>query len=663
MRMGAIFARGSCGVLKWTAVLGSAFAVAFTLGAGEAAAQDQSLEEGEFSVAVEDVDEGASATITVTLNAKVKANIATTTTVLATVTVAMDPDGENTPAEPTDHVLNPSGAVSFTFPKNENDAPTDLIPLEAMVTLQTTQDPDAENDDIKVTVAIDGASAAKFSGTVEDATKDATIKDDETQEYVLTVNTESPKEGAPIMLTLKAMPEHDDDSETLSLHLDDPDYTLSPDEVTLDGSNNSQVITVTPPDNDKNRVEDTVTLTVHSGRPGNSEERDRKAIKVADIHELPAVTAAVVDEDGDLDPQPESVMEGDTIMVVFTAVDEDGEPMKADEDLEISLVSTGTADSRDYRLDVHPIDIATGDESSDAVELTIAEDEDVNMEMLVFDASVAGDGAKGDETRTVMGVLSLAIDETPADERHVAAKPQDEVQAAVYDAMEAGAGEEGLNPGESFDLMASDLFDSADGVTVAYSAESDDRSVADTSESGGMVTVSAMAEGMAQVTITATATTPSGVEIVTQTRTNVAQIQFPVTVALEDLVVSLSGPEDTNIPEGESAMLTAMANRPVVDDTMVELILVGGDASPADYTAEPITIMAGETMGTTMVMAVVDDDTDAETLTLQGRVGTLMTNEVTFTIWDAAVPALPVIAQLLLAAFLAIGGYRRYLRR
>ena len=37
--------------------------------------------------------------------------------------------------------------------------------------------------------------------------------------------------------------------------------------------------------------------------------------------------------------------------------------------------------------------------------------------------------------------------------------------------------------------------------------------------------------------------------------------------------------------------------------------------------------------------------------------------EVSLYIWDAAVPALPIIAQLLLAAFLAIGGYRRYLRR
>ena len=36
---------------------------------------------------------------------------------------------------------------------------------------------------------------------------------------------------------------------------------------------------------------------------------------------------------------------------------------------------------------------------------------------------------------------------------------------------------------------------------------------------------------------------------------------------------------------------------------------------------------------------------------------------VTLYLWDVAVPALPLIAQLLLGLFLAIGGYRRYLRR
>ncbi len=39
------------------------------------------------------------------------------------------------------------------------------------------------------------------------------------------------------------------------------------------------------------------------------------------------------------------------------------------------------------------------------------------------------------------------------------------------------------------------------------------------------------------------------------------------------------------------------------------------------------------------------------------------TNSLMFYLWDTVVPALPVIAQLLLAAFLAIGGYRRYRRR
>ena len=65
-------------------------------------------------------------------------------------------------------------------------------------------------------------------------------------------------------------------------------------------------------------------------------------------------------------------------------------------------------------------------------------------------------------------------------------------------------------------------------------------------------------------------------------------------------------------------------------------------------------------------MAVEDGMTeDMETLTLEGRRfgGGMKTNAVSFNLWDVAVPALPVIVQLLLAAFLAIGGYRRYRRR
>ena len=41
----------------------------------------------------------------------------------------------------------------------------------------------------------------------------------------------------------------------------------------------------------------------------------------------------------------------------------------------------------------------------------------------------------------------------------------------------------------------------------------------------------------------------------------------------------------------------------------------------------------------------------------------MVEGEVKLYLWDAAVPALPIIAQLLLAGILGIGGYRRYLRR
>ena len=138
--------------------------------------------------------------------------------------------------------------------------------------------------------------------------------------------------------------------------------------------------------------------------------------------------------------------------------------------------------------------------------------------------------------------------------------------------------------------------------------------------------------------------------------------------APEPTSITLSGPEDMNLVEGMSYEITAMANGPVTEDTMVELVQTDGTASPADYEVENITIMAGETMGSAMLMVNADEMTEnadnmAEMLTLEGRVGAMKTNALSFYLWDAAVPALPIIAQLLLAAFLAIGGYRRYLRR
>ena len=76
-------------------------------------------------------------------------------------------------------------------------------------------------------------------------------------------------------------------------------------------------------------------------------------------------------------------------------------------------------------------------------------------------------------------------------------------------------------------------------------------------------------------------------------------------------------------------------------------------------------IEAGEMSGMIMVTAVEDDMAeDREELVLYAMAGDMeVDGEVMLYLWDAAVPVLPIIAQLLLAGILGIGGYRRYRRR
>ena len=79
--------------------------------------------------------------------------------------------------------------------------------------------------------------------------------------------------------------------------------------------------------------------------------------------------------------------------------------------------------------------------------------------------------------------------------------------------------------------------------------------------------------------------------------------------------------------------------------------------------------MAGYDSAEAELMVTEDMADDAghdagEVLVLYGAYGDDgETNDLMFTIWDAAVPALPLIGQLVLALFLALGGARLYRRR
>ena len=527
------------------------------------------------------------------------------------------------------------------------------------------QDLDAEDEKFQVSVQIDDDPKRSKVITIDDA---------EEQKFKLTLSSDEKakntiKEGGSGTLKLEADPDKTVDLPiTLVLDPNDPaKYSLGTTSGTLAAG--GSVPSTVSAEADGDREDDTITVMAYaSGTLGNDVKLTELEITVSDVNALPAVMATIVDDKGKaLDPQPESVMEGETVKVMLTVVDKDGKAMEAAEELSVSLMPS-SGDSQDYRLSSHPIVIESGEESSASVDLMIAADDDLGMEMLVFDASVSGDAKIGTGKRAVNGVLSLAIED--GTQALVSAKSQEEVEAAVYAAKEAGMGDDmTFNPGEMIEVMGGDLFTAADGATVTYTAESDMSAVAAASVSGGMVMVTAAGEGMAHITITAHASMPSGVKILDQTDPRMASIVFPVEVGLEALSIMLSGPEDMNLAEGMSAMVTATANRAVTEDTMVMLMRdrAMSSASDDDFMAEAITIEAGEMMGTTMVMAVEDNMMeDMEELVLYGMTEGMageVTGEVHLHLWDAAVPALPIIAQLLLAAFLAVGGYRRYRRR
>ncbi len=149
-----------------------------------------------------------------------------------------------------------------------------------------------------------------------------------------------------------------------------------------------------------------------------------------------------------------------------------------------------------------------------------------------------------------------------------------------------------------------------------------------------------------------------------------AVMTLSVTENDSEITYTLMELEDMHLVEGSEYELTVTAEPAVPMDTEVMIMRdrANSDADEDDYTVEPIMIMAGETSGSTMLMVTEDNMDDSghgspEMLTLFGMVGNMQTNSVSAYLWDMAVPALPVIAQLLLAAFLAVGGYRRYRRR
>ncbi len=483
--------------------------------------------------------------------------------------------------------------------------------------------------------------------------------------------TDSPRESGAIAVTLTADPTPVDRTYVTAISVDragytvdDPLHTFGAD-ATRDGDDGPTAsFTLTPPNPDGDREADTVTLSAFMGGTRN-DLTEPLEIEVADINMLPmaddiTASAFAVDEDGEKTAdEAMSIVEGGDPVHVTVTVDRGERDYPLDEKLEVG-VSADESQALDYRVEPARIEIDSGAGRKSAdFRLWALADDDVGTENLVLHLTAKGVKPENG-SESVTSLFSITIEDGTV--------PLIRVRDDARDAIETALGDAPLNPGDEVAIMTDDLFlYEADVVSVSFEASVQGMGVG-ASASGEAVTLTATEPGEVEVTVTGTATPMADSLLVTQDRADVARLTFPVVVELADLSITLEGPDDPNLVEGTSYKIRALANRAVTEDTLVELFQTDGTASPSDYEVENITILAGETLGSTLLMVNADEMTEtldnaAEMLTLEGRVGAMKTNALRFHLWDAAVPALPVIAQLLLAAFLAVGGYRRYRRR
>ena len=665
MRVEAVFTRGRRRALKSMAQFGAVFA----LGAGSASAQVTIGDPGT-------VAEGEGVEIPVSVTVNIPANsAATVVTVTATETAATLPfqipagaSRRPTAAEGGDSLLVPA-SVSFDFPYRTTRVQrtvTDTIRLAA------NNDPEAEDDVVRLQFGVVNNNTPGADGrplAIEGSnTRDIVIQDTDPQVFEWTDLSTDSREGSSATVNLRTTPDPDQLQWQTNLIVDGRGYSISPSSATLETNRISQGLTITAPDQDRNRTDDTVM--VHANLAGTNTALpglEPLSIEFADINRLPdgdrITWRAYRDNNGRRSSTTATVaVEGGAPVHVTVTVDRGDTGYPLGEALVVRPTAADPNQNRDFRADPASVEISSGrGRQSATFKLYALVDEDVGDEKLVLNLVATGkDPANGSGEVMAEEPFEIALgDETTP---LITPKLDAQVRATVNTAIAAAAGDnDQLNPGEGFNLMTKDLFVSSS--PVALSVTSSDPAVAEASAGGDTVTVTARADGTATITVTGTVDSPS---VGTQIAANVASVAFDVTVVEQPLAIRLSGPADTTLVEGgPAATVTATANRAVTADTEVELFSPRGTASPDDYRVEPIVIRAGGTTGTTMLTAVEDNRAEqAETLTLRGWAGDVTSsNTLTFTIYDAAVPALPVIAQLLLAAFLAVGGYRRYLRR
>ncbi|MCY4667747.1 MAG: putative Ig domain-containing protein, partial [Rhodococcus sp.] len=401
------------------------------------------------------------------------------------------------------------------------------------------------------------------------------------------------------------------------------------------GTGNSETVDVNLPDSDGNRMNDSYTLNasvnVYSVATGGYRTIPvaEHAITVLDRHRLPWLV------DDELDPSMATVAEGGMVELEVTihrnpsntfvgpAAINSGDVEKrlySDEEVTVmlSMGAGSTTTASDYSIMPAAVTFPERTRGSYTASMMLEveatkDDELDDMEMLVLDAEVAGGvTAHGSDNDMYMGVSTLTIEDETV--KQIEPKTEAAVKKAFDDAKAAGAGDEGLNPDESFSVEVSDLFTVTDGYAADYDVSVSGDAVT-ARESNGTVEISAVEVGESTVTITAKAARSMSSAVMTrQTAADSAEVDYVVQVVNKKLMVTVAA-EPMTIEEGETSTITATADRAVhADDGMVKIDLAV--TGPATLSADSITIAAGEMNGSVTLTATDDDDYDDETVTV-----------------------------------------------
>ena len=411
------------------------------------------------------VSEGETATISVSVMGSVAAG-ADATTVMVTLAGLADQVGNTntgaTEAEDTDFSFYPSdGALEFEFPAGPASGSARTYTRRASLDLDTTYDRDAEDEYVTLTVATE-----ELTGNPTITNKTITIDDADTQTYTMNlVRRDIYIEGGMINVELEAEPAHVNGVGRISLRVADQDGNVLRNYPVTSMPHPVRKSVIAPmivlllpmpriwllpvikaPDNDKNRVADTITIEGLMGSAGDYVKVGSVDVTVPDLHMLPgasAITAVAKDKARSGKTVTEIVEDGDPVYLTVTVDRGTARSGITDENLTVDIRPANAAQMGDYDLSVSRITLEgqdAGKQSNDVgleLKLSAISDEDVGAEDLVLNLVVSGPAATGADTST--GTFTIAImDET---EPKIWPLPEAEAYPAITDAMEAGAGE------------------------------------------------------------------------------------------------------------------------------------------------------------------------------------------------------------------------------